>query len=93
MVRNLGGAGRMSRRIICFVAAIIALGLALRLIGIERQPLWGDEGLTLLTAQFPMVALFLAPIDPTPGLYYKLLSKSVVRSVVGLVNHEQRRPV
>ena len=62
----------MSRRIICFVAAIIALGLALRLIGIERQPLWGDEGLTLLTAQFPMVALFLAPIDPTPGLYYAL---------------------
>ena len=62
----------MSRRIICFVAAIIALGLALRLIGIERQPLWGDEGLTLLVVQSPMMRLFLAPIDPTPGLFFAL---------------------
>ena len=61
----------MSRRTL-IVATIIALGFALRFVGIETQPLWGDEGLTLLTAQFPMMALFLAPIDPTPGLYYAL---------------------
>lgn len=61
----------MSRRSL-FVAAIIASGFALRFVGIERQPLWGDEGLTLLTAQSSLTALFLAPIDPTPGLYYAL---------------------
>ena len=36
------------------------------------HPLWGDEGLTLLIAQTSIAALFLAPFDPTPGLYYAL---------------------
>ena len=67
----LEDSGRMSRRALCF-AAVIAVGFALRIVGIERQPLWGDEGLTLLIAQSSVVALFLAPIDPTPGLYYAL---------------------
>jgi hypothetical protein len=61
----------MSRRIIC-LGAIVAFGFALRVIGIEQQPLWGDEGLTLLIAQWPFTALFLVPNDPTPGLYYAL---------------------
>ena len=61
----------MSRRSLC-LAAIIAVGFALRIVGIESQPLWGDEGLTLLIAQRSIVALFLAPLDPTPGLYYAI---------------------
>ena len=64
-------AGWINRRTLC-LAAIIAVGFALRFISIERQPLWGDEGLTLLIAQRSAVALFLAPFDPTPGLYYAL---------------------
>ena len=61
----------MTRRNLCF-AAIIAVGFALRIVGIESQPLWSDEGLTLFIAQRSAVRLFLVPFDPTPGLYYGL---------------------
>ena len=61
----------MNRRTFC-IAAIIAIGFALRIVGINSQPLWGDEALTLLIAQRSAVALFLVPFDPTPGLYYAL---------------------
>lgn len=52
--------------------AITIAGFAIRVIGIDRWPLWGDEALTLLIAQWPYHYLFLAPVDPTPGLYYAL---------------------
>ena len=68
---DLENLGAMSRRSLCIVAIVVA-GFALRFIGIERQPLWGDEGLTLLIAQSSFATLFHAPIDPTPGLYYAL---------------------
>jgi uncharacterized membrane protein len=51
---------------------IMAAAFAVRFIQIDRWPLWGDEALTLLLAQWPVKILFLAPIDPTPGLYYAL---------------------
>ena len=64
--------------------AIVVLGGALRLMAIEQQPLWGDEGLTLLIAQRSVIDLFLAPNDPTPGLYY-LLHKILVGPDAGLL--------
>ncbi|MFL6768703.1 MAG: glycosyltransferase family 39 protein, partial [Sphingomicrobium sp.] len=54
------------------LALLTAAGLALRFISIGKWPLWGDEGLTLLIGQWSIMNLFLAPIDPTPGLYYAL---------------------
>ena len=54
------------------LAAIVAIGFALRAVNIDDQPLWGDEALTLMIAQWPLVALFTVPNDPTPGLYYAL---------------------
>lgn len=51
---------------------VTAAGFALRFVNIDQWPLWGDEALTLLLAQWPVQNLFLAPIDPTPGLYYAL---------------------
>ena len=52
--------------------AITLAGLFVRLVEIDRWPLWGDEALTLLIAQWPLKMLFLVPVDPTPGLYYSL---------------------
>ena len=49
-----------------------AARFALRFVNIDQWPLWGVEALTLLLAQWPVQNLFLAPIDPTPGLYYAL---------------------
>lgn len=54
------------------LSAITLAGLLLRLVWINRWPLWSDEALTLIIAQWPLKALFLAPVDPTPGLYYAL---------------------
>ena len=47
-------------------------GGIVRLLDIDRWPLWSDEALTLLISQWPLQTLFLAPVDPTPGLYYAL---------------------
>lgn len=52
--------------------AITAAGIALRFVNIDRWPLWGDEAMTLLIAQYPLKTLFVQPVDPTPGLYYAL---------------------
>lgn len=60
------------RQPILLMVIFITTGFFLRIIHIEAQPLWGDEGLTLLIGQEPIVRLFLGPIDPTPGLYYAL---------------------
>lgn len=54
------------------LSAIILAGLIVRLVEIDRWPLWSDEALTLLIAQWPVRMLFFAPVDPTPGLYYSL---------------------
>ena len=52
--------------------AITLTGCVIRLLEIDRWPLWSDEALTLLVAQWPLQYLFLVPVDPTPGLYYSL---------------------
>lgn len=52
--------------------AITLIGCVIRLLAIDRWPLWSDEALTLLVAQWPLQYLFLIPVDPTPGLYYSL---------------------
>jgi len=54
------------------LALLTAAGFALRFISIGKWPLWGDEGLTLLIGQWSFTHLFVAPVDPTPGLYYAL---------------------
>lgn len=57
------------------VSGLIALtlvGLLLRTVEIDRWPLWGDEALTLIVAQWPYQFLFFTAVDPTPGLYYSL---------------------
>jgi mannosyltransferase len=52
--------------------ALTLVGFLVRLVEIERWPLWGDEALTLMIGQWPVKILFLVPVDPTPGLYYAL---------------------
>jgi len=54
------------------LSAITLAGFLVRIVEIDRWPLWGDEALTLLIAQWPLKYLFLVPVDPTPGLYYSL---------------------
>ena len=61
----------MVLRFSCLLA-ITSVGLLLRLISINDWALWSDEALTLILVQWPLKTLFLAPIDPTPGLYYAL---------------------
>jgi len=60
-----------SRRLLALFAATLA-GLLIRLVEIDRWPLWSDEALTLIVAQWPVKFLFFAAVDPTPGLYYAL---------------------
>jgi hypothetical protein len=55
-----------------WLTAISLAGFLVRIVEIDRWPLWGDEALTPLIAQWPLKILFLAPVDPTPGLYYAL---------------------
>mgnify|MGYP003575152215 CR=1 FL=1 len=71
-VRQQAFIGRGRLRPILALAAITLAGLLIRLVEIDRWPLWGDEALTLLIAQWPLNILFFVPIDPTPGLYYAL---------------------
>jgi len=73
----------MSHRLFGLLA-ITAVGLLLRLVGADRWSLWSDEALTLVIAQWPLKTLFLAPADPTPGLYYAL-HKLVLGPDVGVV--------
>lgn len=55
-----------------WLLALTLAGLLLRTINLEAWPLWSDEAMTLLIAQWPWHYLFLVPVDPTPGLYYAL---------------------
>lgn len=54
------------------LAAITLCGLALRMVEAGSQPLWTDEALTLVIAEWPTRELLLKPVDPTAGLYYVL---------------------
>lgn len=65
-------AGQRSLATILGLLAITVVGFLIRMIEIDRWPLWGDEALTLMIAQWPVKILVLAPVDPTPGLYYAL---------------------
>ena len=61
------------------LAAILLLGCSLRLVTINRWPLWGDEALTLVVSTWPVETLLFKSVDPTPGLYY-LLHKLLLSS-------------
>jgi uncharacterized membrane protein len=52
--------------------AITLAGFLVRVVNIDQWPLWSDEALTLIVAQWPIGTLFAAPVDPTPGFYYAL---------------------
>lgn len=55
------------------VAALAALALALRCVGIAAQPLQWDEGWTIALARLPLAdALRLTALDVHPPLYYAL---------------------
>ena len=71
-IRQQQPAGRRGLKPLIGLSAITLVGLFVRLAEIERWPLWGDEALTLLIAQWPLKILFLVPVDPTPALYYSL---------------------
>ena len=73
-----------SRRHLYAVTALFCVGVVLRVIAVGREPLWGDEALTLLISQWQARDLFLAPIDPTPGLYY-VLHKALIGPHAGVV--------
>jgi mannosyltransferase len=73
-----------SRRHLYVVAALFCVGVVLRVVAVGREPLWGDEALTLLISQWPARDLLLSPIDPTPGLYY-VLHKALIGPHAGVV--------
>jgi hypothetical protein len=64
--------GRQSVLSLLGLAGVTLVGLLIRLVEIDRWPLWSDEALTLIIAQWPVKSLFLNAVDPTPGLYYAL---------------------
>ena len=59
------------------LAAVTLLGLVLRIVRAEAEPLWADEALTLAIVHWPAADLLVRPVDPTGGLYY-VLHKLVV---------------
>jgi mannosyltransferase len=63
---------------------IMLVGFAIRSWNIQAQPLWTDEGLTLLVAQWPIRDLLLSSNDPTPAAYY-LLHKWLVGTSTDLL--------
>ena len=71
-INKVGFGPRRNLKPMLVLAAITLAGFLVRLVEIERWPLWGDEALTLMIAQWPLDILFVAAIDPTPGLYYTL---------------------
>lgn len=60
------------RRHFLILAAIVGLGLLLRIVAIGRESLWTDEALTLVIAHWPVWEMITKPTDPTPFLYYAL---------------------
>ena len=66
------------------LGVIVISALLLRIVQIDREPLWTDEALTLIIKNSPIFDLFFKPIDPTGGLYY-FLSKIVPDGASGTV--------
>ena len=64
------GAGKRFTNPLLMLALVTACGFALRIVNIDRWPLWNDEALTILFAQWPLDTLFLRSVDTMPGLYY-----------------------
>lgn len=64
--------GERPDRDVFVLAGILVLAAALRLVAIDSQALWSDEGQTLSLALFPIGEMFWQPTDPTPFLYYAL---------------------
>jgi hypothetical protein len=60
------------QRALWALAAIMLVGLVLRIAWAGQQSLWSDEALTLVIAKWPVRDLLVRPVDPTPGLYYLL---------------------
>jgi hypothetical protein len=54
------------------LTTVLVIAATLRLVAINSQGLWGDEGLTLSLVHWPLRDLLLEPVDPTPALYYAL---------------------
>jgi 4-amino-4-deoxy-L-arabinose transferase-like glycosyltransferase len=54
------------------LALILVVATVLRVVNLGSQALWGDEGLTLVLAHWPVLDMLLEPTDPTPALYYIL---------------------
>lgn len=66
------------------LAAIVAAGLFLRTIEVDREALWADEALTLVIKKWSAWDLLVRPVDPSAGLYY-LLTKLLVPDGAGAV--------
>lgn len=73
----------MGRHSLVFIAVVLLVGLAVRLVQIDREALWADETLTLLIANWPARYLLFEPVDPSPGVYY-LLTKWLIPADAGV---------
>ena len=51
---------------------IVVLTAVARIIGVNQQGLWMDEGLTLVISKWPVATAIAEPTDPSPFLYYAL---------------------
>jgi len=72
-----------TRRHFLALAMVLAVGAALRIVGLGRESLWADEALTLVLANWPVGDMLMQPTDPTPLLYY-LLHKLLVPAGAGV---------
>lgn len=54
------------------LVAVLLVAVLLRVLAIDSQALWGDEGQTLSLALYPIHEMLFNPTDPTPFLYYTL---------------------
>lgn len=59
-------------RLVLVLAAILLVGAVARVVALDSTPLWTDETLTVVIAQWPARTLFIEPIESSPGLYYVL---------------------
>lgn len=65
----------LSRRFRVGVGLLVSVGLALRLLRLEWQPLWWDEGYSIFFASEPLVEMLrLTAFDIHPPFYYALLN-------------------
>lgn len=60
------------RQTALLLAGIIAAGATIRVFGLGATPLWIDETMSLILAEYDYVVLWLTPVDPSPGMYYSL---------------------